>query len=340
MGFSNGYLAIWDIFPVKAQEPHSEQSPHQEDPTRPESDTSDAHHSDTSIWNEKPAPCLYTFVHTTYILAVCSAYPTHPHLIATSAVSGYLRLTDIRSPHSDYVLSQRTHWAPTALSYCPTFSCFVSHEEMGYVKLYPIRRFWGAIGCAKGDSEILSVAVGHYHPTALAGFADGTLLAVNLARRFVEVRATRSMLQHRVWKHEWARQKPNIDGQKSSDAGVEPSLRRQVEHISKEPTAEVSQGQAGQSIEKPNDQDSPRQPKAISRITEGYKVEAPILVPRSEVDSKNTKKAQTLVLAPFSTIHDKETGVRHVAWNPNEDWGGWAASGTGSGLIRIEDLAI
>ena len=341
VGCSNGYVAIWNIFPAQVQHRLDDLSSLTVDATNPDPTSTNFRHHRSTSENVGPTPYFYTFLHPTYILAICSAYPTHPHLIATSAASGYVRLTDIRSADSDYVLTQRTHWAPSTLCYSATLSCFVGYEEHGFVKLYPIRRFWMYLNCAKGDSEILSVAIGHLHPTVLVGFADGTLLAANLAKRFVEVRAARAMLQQRVWKHEWAQQK--YDNYKHQTAnGDNEHIQSSQQESDGAPDAPHLNDQVRESSEQMNGQQDSCGPKAISRITEGYKVQTSVLLSRTEVANENQKRTQPGMSqhVPYSTIYDKETGVRQVAWNPNEGWGGWAASGTGSGLVRIEDLAI
>lgn len=209
VGCSNGYAAIWNILPPVATADAPTYSP---DSTVFGSYQSPCPQGDLTARSVGPSPYFYTFLHSTYILAISSAYPTHPHLIATSSANGYLRLTDIRSPNSDYVLSQRSHWTPNEISYCAPLTCFVSYEDGGTLKLYSIRRFWTSISVGKGESEALCIGVGRLHPTIIAGFADGTLLAVNPCRRFVNTR-TKSMLQQKVWKHEWARQKLDVDNQ-------------------------------------------------------------------------------------------------------------------------------
>ncbi len=42
----------------------------------------------------------------------------------------------------------------------------------------------------------------------------------------------------------------------------------------------------------------------------------------------------------FATVYEEASAVTALAWNPNLHVGGWAAAGMGSGLVRIEDLAI
>ena len=339
MGCSNGYVAIWNIFPEDFQHPPAGSSPQVLNHTISGPNILASGPAISNNQNIGPSPYFYAFLHSTYILAMCCAYPTHPQLIATSSSSGFLRLTDIRSPSSDYVLSHRNHWAPTAIVYSATLSSFVAYEEGGYLKLFPIRRFWSSISFGKVDCEVLSLAVGYLHPTVLAGFSDGSLLAVNPARRFVEVRPSRAMFQHRIWKHEWARQKLGTSGQQSSGGEIPHTEAELLGSAAREPSNQDRHGQGEDLSEQRNAQHQPTRPKGISRITEGYKIEIPNLTPigKSEISKK---KAKLGINAPFSTIYDKETGVRAVAWNPNEGWGGWAASGMGSGLVRIEDLAI
>ena len=72
----------------------------------------------------------------------------------------------------------------------------------------------------------------------------------------------------------------------------------------------------------------------MSRFTEGYKLETPNLM-RSLAQEKNHKDN-----APHATVHEEESGITQLAWNPNLRCGGWAAVGTGCGLLRVEDLAV
>lgn len=215
----------------------------------------------------------------------------------------------------------------------------MTYEDGGLLKLYPIRRFWTSVGFAKGDSEVLCVAVGRLHPTVLVGFADGTLQAINPFRRFINSRV-RAMSQQKVWKHEWAQQQLDTSSPQSGEETIE--HRQANSPISAEETCRRDQhDQASVPSGQQNEQRRDSRPNSISRITEGYKIEsltlAPIKASRRSKDIKDTENGNH---ALFSTIYDAETGIRQVVWNPNEGWGGWAASGMGSGLVRIENLAV
>ena len=184
------------------------------------------------------------------------------------------------------------------------------------------------------------MAVGHLHPTVLAGFADGTLLAVNPMRRFVNARSKR-MLQQRVWKHEWARQKRSPRPPSSGEEAMAHAQADPLQDLTTEPDAQDRDNRLKDPSKESNGEAQDGRPKVISRITEGYKTESPVLAPpKPGLGTENETKSKDVIHALYSTIYDEETAVRQVAWNPNEGWGGWAASGTGSGLLRIEDLAI
>ena len=71
--------------------------------------------------------------------------------------------------------------------------------------------------------------------------------------------------------------------------------------------------------------------EGVSRITESYKLE-------SEQLAKSDKGGEKGIV--YSTIFEDEAAVTCVVWNPNLRCGGWAAAGMGSGLVRVEDLAI
>jgi len=337
IGCSNGYVAIWNIFPSGAPAKSPAKPPVS---TGLDPDISISDQRDLTSGSVGPCPYIYTFLHSTYILAICSAYPTHPHLIITSSATGYLRLTDIRSPNSDYVLSQRSHWTPNNISYCAALSSFVTYEDGGSLKLYPIRRFWTSVGFARGESEVLCVAVGRLHPTVLAGFADGTLLAINPFRRFINTRM-RTMLQQKLWKHEWAQQQLDTTMQQSGKEAIEYAQAVSPSVSARGLFEQGQHGQASAPAHQQNGQHRDGRPKRTSRITEGYKIESFTLAPtKASQSTQEIRDTDNGYNALYSTIYDAETGVRQVVWNPNEGWGGWAASGMGSGLVRIENLAV
>ena len=75
----------------------------------------------------------------------------------------------------------------------------------------------------------------------------------------------------------------------------------------------------------------PRQ--GMSRVTEGYEGE--------KVDLSLRYRGQPKESVTESTIYEEETAVTALKWNPNHSGrGGWLAVGWGSGLVRVQDMAI
>ena len=226
-----------------------------------------------------PRPIFYQFIHQSYILAIVSAYPDHPHFLATTSMDGYTRLTDLRAPSTDFILSQRSRLGGSVLDYHEPLQAFISSEENDFVRVMSLRRFFSSLNVARVDGQVLSVAVGKFHPCVLVGCADGTVIATNPMRRVLHPKT--QQFQQIWFQHEWT-----------------------------------------------------RKGEGMSRITEGYKLETANLMRMLKGD----KKIKDGVV--YSTIHEAETGVTQVAWNSNLRCGGWAAAGMGSGLLRVEDLAL
>lgn len=79
-------------------------------------------------------------------------------------------------------------------------------------------------------------------------------------------------------------------------------------------------------VSRPSPDTNAGERQGVSRITEGYKGELTNMGPKSK--------------SAMSTIYEEETGVTALAWNPNLRCSGWLAVGWGSGLIRVEDVAV
>ena len=104
--------------------------------------------------------------------------------------------------------------------------------------------------------------------------------------------------------------------------------------------------------------------KSITRLTESYKIiqpsksrashpfpfSSPAPEPgKSSAQEKPEDKEKDKDRGPhpqpqpkplLTTIYDEETGVVQLSWNPNLRFGGWMAAGMGSGLLRVQDLAV
>jgi len=282
IGYSNGHLAIYDICPSARSIP---------------SDTADRNvpRESSTIHQEEPVPWLSMPLHTTYIMSLSSAYPTHPALLTSISLAGYLRLTSLVAPKTDYVLSARTRSPPTSLAYCDSLMSVVGTEESSEtIKLWGLRCFYASFQCAKlpappgpGNG---TVDAGRCHSTIATGSADGSVMVTNPMRKVLGRK--QSGYQQCIFKHEW---RPATTVQTSEE-----NLGRR---------------------------------RGLSRITEGYKAEKVNLLLRNNFGKTNET-------APITTIYEEETAVTALAWNSNLPYGGWLAVGWGSGLVRVQDVAI
>ncbi len=281
IGDSSGHLAIYDICPVR------------------NSNSSDALHNDLRQENgvnhrTYPTPWLSIALHSTYILALASAYPTHPSLLMSSSLSGYLRLTSLRAPTTDYVLSVRTYTPPSTLAYCDSiFSAVWAEESSETVRLSGLRCFYASVACESlpgppGPGPGI-VDAGKCHSSVAAGGADGSVFITNPQRKVLGNKKA-IVYQQCIFKHEWR------------------------------PTEQTGE-------------DEGRQRQGISRITEGYLPDRVWLGPKDKLG----KSKETV---PTTTIYENETAVTALAWNPNVNFGGWLAVGWGSGLVRVQDVAV
>lgn len=72
----------------------------------------------------------------------------------------------------------------------------------------------------------------------------------------------------------------------------------------------------------------------VSRFFDGFRIEQVALL-RNLVGEQKLVNGHIVI-----TIHDEETHVTSLAWNPNQSCAGWAAAGMGCGLVRVEDVAL
>ncbi|KAF2235417.1 hypothetical protein EV356DRAFT_500282 [Viridothelium virens] len=76
----------------------------------------------------------------------------------------------------------------------------------------------------------------------------------------------------------------------------------------------------------------------VVRFSDGFKVEvAGTKEPKKEAEKKKPKV--DLGFTPL-TVYEEKSCITALAWNPNLHCGGWAAAGMGSGLLRVEDIAL
>ena len=285
VGHANGLLTIYDIYP----RPNSNQrmSGHHSDPgkTRPQ---------DSAI-DMNPTPWLAVPLHSTYIVSLTTAYPTHPTLLVSSSLSGYLRLTSLVAPNTDFVYSVRTRTPPMAIAYYDPLLSVVGVEECSEtVRVWALRCFYASLGFGRMTSPPGPgsgvIDAGRCHGSVAIGGTDGGVIVTNPVRKTLG--RTEKGYQQCIFKHEWVR-RPKQSGD------VEAGKR-----------------------------------EGMTRVTESYKGEA------ADVDVHRKKKPSHRSNVMMTTTYEQETAVTALRWNPNVKCGGWLAVGWGSGLVRVQDVAL
>ncbi|KAK5996721.1 Transcription factor C subunit 6-like protein [Cladobotryum mycophilum] len=280
-------------------------------------------YSDGSIalWSIHPYHLLSRHpVHHNYIVDIVSGYPTMPNLIASIPVGGTARLIDLQAPSYETTEVQKplVHTQPGMLVY--------SDHMLGFISIYPsasvLNTIVGFLHHAHfpiarrvftGDSFINCVGIGRLHPFLLIGAADGSLWTLNAQ---TEVFSNR---------HE-ATDKIRILQHEHRSAALFPP-------------------------------DSPAAVRGVSRILQGFSIEKNRNTkPEPKVAAKKSKKLRKPKDAPEvaeedddavdltdpsrAILHEPSTRITAIEWNPNDDYGCWAAVAMGSGLVRVIDLGL
>ncbi|KAI9851017.1 MAG: hypothetical protein M1838_004628 [Thelocarpon superellum] len=180
VGCANGFVAIWDLARHLAGTGRPRPTP-----------------------ASSPRPFFYQLLHQAYLLSITACYPSHPTLIATTSMDGYVRLTSIHDPSADYVSAQRSRVAPNALVWSDAIQSMLGAEENNMIRTFAMRRFFSTLTVARPTSVITSLAVGSTHTSLLAGCANGTVVAVNPMRRVVKDRGSMPSYQQIWFQHEW-----------------------------------------------------------------------------------------------------------------------------------------
>ncbi|CEJ56464.1 hypothetical protein PMG11_02670 [Penicillium brasilianum] len=196
VGCSDGFVAIWSILP-----------------------TSDI----------EPIPYFYKPIHASYVLSITSAYPTNPHLIATTSIDGETRLWSMINPESENTTPVRQRQAPGHLSYSPILQSVYSYDENDFGRLMPIHKFFATQSAGRMPSSVISLApCNFYHPSLLFGTASGEVVATNPFRRLLY-----SKEQHwqQTWfSHDWA---PGLDKESSGASRFYEGYRAETQSLAR-----------------------------------------------------------------------------------------------------------
>ena len=341
VGCANGYVAIWNLESAARSVLQPELEPNSDMDYRP--------------WFYQP-------LHTTYISAIYSAYPSRPYLLTTTSMDGYVRLTDVRSPTTDHVLSFRTRLGVYSLAWVDAAQAFYAPDETSLVRAFPLRQFYSCLALCRASASVTALAASPVHPFLLVTSTDGAVTAANSLPRIYE---GRNPVWQVVWmQHEW---RPSLDEMRRKRQGGdkrnavknsfwkklmsdgkdtqdnEMDIERGVEQ-SDIATAAAASATASEALVGDVDDGSPASgnsvvpvDKPLGRVVVGF---VPTRAGKKQLRDDEEGKSENPSYTPLLVIHETRTAATAAAWNPNLSCGGWAAAGFASGLIRVEDLAV
>ncbi|KAK3399842.1 hypothetical protein B0T20DRAFT_170635 [Sordaria brevicollis] len=295
-------------------------------------------HSDGSVtlWSVFPRKMLQRVgVHTTYVIDICSAYPSNPYLVASIPVGGCATLTDLSQPSSEL-----TYFPVPAISFQPNMLCW-NESMQGFMALYPSstpnttiaflhhRFFCQARSICTGPNTITCISAGTTHPFVLAGCADGSLFSCNALQKLFKQKGE-PLQKIKVMEHEYRPIKRPELQRKDSARPVRGAVR-------------ILQG----FLPEPNDDPRTEKRKELDRkkklermkTASGKKKGRP-RKNGGTVEDLNREAELDDKLASRVVTHEPLTRLTTIVWNPNLQYSCWAACAMASGIIKVMDLGV
>jgi transcription factor C subunit 6 len=246
-------------------------------------------------------PIIYSSIASGYILSIASCYPSHQNLLLTTSTDGYPRLTDLNQP--DPSTATGTVQAPRSRSTqdIAVWSDFCQNALV-----------------MDDNFALKGLPLRRFFTTISLGRARsvGTALATSPCHPFVlfgtahgEVTGSNPM-------------------RRIIQPKILPLLQTWFQHEWRRPTeAEIA-----------GDETGPYNigPHGLSRFIEGQRIEQGQRTYREGTMQNSDDREHGL---HFHTVHEEATAVSALAWNPNKNYGAWAAAGLADGLVRVENLA-
>jgi len=309
-------------------------------------------HSDGSIstWSLWPTLLVQRLrLQTGYILDICSGYPSYPNMITFQPLSGHPKLVDLAEPSCEITVSRNAivSFQPGLLRWSELMQGFVScfhatHASNTSVGFMHVRHFARVRSVFAGRVANASLAIGVVHPYLLVGCVDGSLWAANSIRKVLNDKLER-VFKIKLFEHEF---RPVGNGNLSPEQPVRGAVRF-LQGFSPEINDSIrSRNAPGREMEKEatrgkrSRQQKPAKAKArpkadgAVRGEEGESEQEAMDTDGDEDEEKQDWEPEKRV------VHEAQTRVSAVAWNPNLEFGWWAAAGMGSGLVRIMELGM
>ncbi|KAH6856866.1 hypothetical protein B0I37DRAFT_85796 [Chaetomium sp. MPI-CAGE-AT-0009] len=291
-------------------------------------------HSDGSVtlWSIYPRQLLQRVgAHTTYVIDICSAYPSNPYLVASIPVGGCATLTDLSQPSSEV-----TYFPVPAISFQPNLLCW-NESMQGFMALYPSstpnttiaflhhRYFCQARSITTGPNTLTCVSSGTTHPFVLVGCADGSVFSCNALQKLFKQKGE-PLRKLKIFEHEY---RPIVQEAQGQPGALATSGLRGA--------ARILQGFL------PEENDDPRteKRKEMDRKKRAAKKKKAGKKKAGADDEAEDREAELdEKLASRVIIHEPLTRVTTILWNPNLQFSCWAACAMASGLVKVMDLGV
>ena len=310
-------------------------------------------------------------------MAYPSASPT---FLATLSTSGATTLTDLRCPTQDTVVVSRSRLPLAHLAYSPHANVFITTVDgapsmsstpasQSALVCHHTRRFFQSTMVARipGGGLATNIAVSRWHPCVLAGTASGTVVCTNYLRKALPGGARSSGRKgssyiQKLCEYDWMpvtnQEEPAQRNTTVTRQRDESNMRSTPDSPSSSPSSSSTPPQRNatansDSVSKYAHQNDDAvfhghdSRPGISRFHEGFTAERIDFTrggpPRSKSKSKGKSKprqARNRDEAGIETIYEEEQAVTAMDWNPNLACAGWVAVGWGSGIVRVQDVAL
>jgi transcription factor C subunit 6 len=325
-------------------------------------------HSDGSItlWSIRPQRCLLR--HPTgpvTILDIRSGFPSRPYLIASQPVGGFPYLVDLTRPSSEATLS-----TIELMAFQPGLLVWIEHLQ-GFAGLtakrqgcevtfrhgthYPISR-----ALFFGNSPLTSMAIGAAHSHLLIGCADGSVWALGAARKVLLGSRGMDQFKLKIFENEW---RSGVEGSRGAVRilqGFSPEANESLRAKNKKEQMRQAEAAGSAPPATPNAkgkkrtaaQTSSGKGKAKASGKAKSRIETADSSDNNEDDDSSEDEGDeggddgdgetgNKEIDPRrAVLHEPLTRISALAWNPNMEFGWWAATAMASGLIRVMDLGI
>ncbi|KAI7786882.1 hypothetical protein LA080_001674 [Diaporthe eres] len=305
-------------------------------------------HTDGSIslWSIYPRQMLMRkSVHISYILDIASGFPSYPYHISSTPVGGCPTVTDLNLP------SAETTYIPMvgAVNFQHNLVDWNDHLQ-GFFGMHPapiphntiigwghIRYYMQSRTLMTTPSPPMCLASGRTHPFTLVGCADGSLWAINPLRILLKDRGD-PIYKLKVLHHEF-RPAAKLGGVPKQPGEVVRGAARILQgflpEMNSNPRAEYVREQ------------NKKRNEANRRKSKGKGKKKALDDGDTDIDDEDDgltkgegKALSKLLDETRAVVHDARTRVVVAAWNPNVEYGWWAAVAMGSGLVKIMDLGV